>query len=116
MAAYSNGAIRAYSLPELDLLSETAAHIRCISQLMAVRGGFASAAEDGFVHLWKLDNGRTECVRYVDSLQLKDCPITGGATLREDGEGATAVLLTVYDRPLLYSVAAYKDNSASKQP
>lgn len=117
VAAYSNGTIRSYSLPSLEMLFETAAHIRWITQLLPVKGGFVSAAEDGFMHLWKLaledggdeGQGRVDA-EYVDSLQLADGPITSGATMiYDDGEGGTGVLATVYDRPQLYRLAVYQE-------
>lgn len=82
-------------------LTETAAHIRSITSLMPTgRRGFASAAEDGFVHLWRLATDGTIC--YANSLQLDDCLITGGVSV---SEGA-ALLLTAYDRSQIYLIEA----------
>ncbi|XP_057371463.1 uncharacterized protein LOC130692372 [Daphnia carinata] len=99
IAAFNTGFIRAYLLPTMECLSEVAAHIRWITQILPVRGGFISAAEDGFLHLWILgkSNDPSWDMRYMNSFEMKDCMITGAAPFIDRG-----VLVTAYDRPQLF--------------
>lgn len=117
LAAYSNGTIRAFSLPQMELMSETVAHARWIARLMPLKDGFVSAAEDGFLHLWRMKGAHEEpkdensIIHYVDSLQLKDGFITGGETVcYDDGDGGAALLVTVYDQSQLYWLAAFPND------
>lgn len=77
---------------------EVAAHIRWIGQLLPCSGGFLSASEDSFVHLWRLD---TNDIRYANSLQLDNSIILSGVAINDTGD----YLFTVYDRPQMYHVA-----------
>ncbi|EFX88922.1 hypothetical protein DAPPUDRAFT_95702 [Daphnia pulex] len=99
--AFSTGLIRAYMLPTMECLSEIAGHIRWITEIFPVKGGFVSAAEDGFLHLWILgkNNDPSWDIRYMTSFELKDCMITGAAPFTDKG-----VLVTAYDRPQLFWV------------
>lgn len=106
IAACSSGAIRIYSLPEMDCLSETPAHIRWIVRLLPIQGGFVSAAEDGFIHLWRLDSTE-RCAEFVDSLKMDDCLVTGAASASGDG-----LLVTAYDRPHVYWATLIDDSGA----
>jgi hypothetical protein len=101
IAAFSTGNIRAYLLPTMECLSEIAGHIRWITEIFPVRGGFVSAAEDGFLHLWILgkNNDPSWDIRYMASFELKDCMITAAAPFTDRG-----VLVTAYDRPQLFWV------------
>jgi hypothetical protein len=101
IAAFSTGLIRAYMLPTMECLSEIAGHIRWITEIFPVKGGFVSAAEDGFLHLWILgkNNDPSWDIRYMTSFELKDCMITGAAPFTDKG-----VLVTAYDRPQLFWV------------
>lgn len=101
IAATSAGVIRILSLPDLACLSETTAHIRWITSLMPIGGNnFASAAQDGFIHMWRLaPDGQ---ISYATSLQLDDCLITGGVAV----PGSPLLILTAYDRSQVYCVEA----------
>lgn len=96
----------------MHCLAETAAHIRWIAQMVPVKGGFLSAAEDGFLHLWTLECGdEPRCsIRYLDSLKTEDCLITGAAALT-DGD----VLVTAYDRSELFWVTVSDESADDKQ-
>lgn len=104
VAAYSSGAIRTYSLPLMECLSETPAHIRWIVRLLPIQGGFVSAAEDGFIHLWRFEKSSIE---FADSLKMDDCLVTGAVSVSEDG-----FLATAYDRPHIYWVTTIDDSGA----
>ena len=121
MTGHSNGIIRTYGLPGLDGMVEIAAHVRWITQMVPVKGGFVSAAEDGFLHLWRFfsadgtdqhGDGAAR-VRYVASLQLADGLMTSGigACHDDDGEGGTTLLATVYDQPQFFRLAVYQQSS-----
>lgn len=83
----------------MDCLSETAAHIRWIAQILPIKGGFVSAAEDGFLHLWTLgkSNDPSWDLRYLTSYELNDCMITAAAPFTDMG-----VLVTAYDRSQMF--------------
>ena len=74
-----------------------AAHIRWIGQLLPCSGGFLSASEDSFVHLWRLN---TNDIHYISSLRLNDSVILSGAVINDDRD----YLFTVYDRLQMYHV------------
>lgn len=95
-------------------LTETSAHIRWITSLMPIgRTSFASAAEDGFVHLWRLAADGRIC--YANSLQLDDCLITGGVSLTEcDATAPAELLLTTYDRSQIYLIEATQTEDEKK--
>lgn len=106
VAACSSGAIRVYSLPLMECTSETPAHIRWIVRLLPIQGGFVSAAEDGFIHLWRIDDVK-QSVEFVDSLKMDDCLLTGAASVSDDG-----LLVTAYDRPHIYWATMIDDSGA----
>lgn len=101
-AAFSTGHLRLFSLATAQLLVEVAAHLRWIGQLIdAGRGRFASAAEDGFVHLWRRAG---ETIEYADSIQLENGLLVGGVRLGAEHDDRAAFVLAVYGRPELYVV------------
>ena len=60
-----------------------------------MKGGFISAAEDGFIHVWMV--GKSDDpgwnLRYMTSIEMKDLAITSAAPFTEWG-----ILITAYDR------------------
>lgn len=83
----------------MECLSETAAHIRWITQILPIRGGFVSASEDGYLHLWTIGrcNDPSWDIRYLTSFELKDCMITAAVPFSDLG-----LLVTAYDRPHIF--------------
>ena len=99
-------AIRCYICPvstifTMECLSEIAAHIRWITQMVPIRGGFVSASEDGYLHLWTLGkcNDPSWDFRHMTSFELKDWIITAAAPISDLG-----VFVTAYDRPFIFCV------------
>lgn len=91
----------------MECLSEVAAHIRWITQILPIKGGFCSTGEDSFIHLWTIgkSDDPTWDIRYLASNELTDCMITAAAPYTDVG-----ILVTAYDRSqiLMLTISGYQ--------
>jgi len=95
-AAYSTGHIRLFSLESRSLSAVIAAHARWINaiEVHPTKDLFATASEDTFIGLWRLEAGGAK-VSHVQHIPAADCTLTGIAFAGGLERGTVAV--TAYD-------------------